>query len=406
MSKNRFIIVSHGAAATGFSRIAHGIIKALSPYYQPHHLAVNQSSDIIDGPWPIYGKTDYRDAYCLDRLDSLIESIKPEFVLFLHDFWFVSMYMGRHSGRNFDPKMLAYLPVDGQLNRPELFEVINDLDHVIAYNNFGHKEIDKIRALSKHPPGLSIVPHGIDLEDFYPLSSDAIETRRSAKIKYFGKEEADSFIVLNASKNQNRKRIDLTLEGFAQFAKDKPKNVKLYLHTGALFEGPDLNQIIDRLEIRDRILHTPDWEKDHPVLEEGQLNLLYNACDIGINSSEGEGWGLISFEHAATGAPQLVPDHSACKELWKDSILRLPITGSYELGGFGMLRKHTSIQHIATQLDRLYKDEHFRKEQAQVCYTIATNNNYRWENVAKVWQQLLVEIMTSKKAALSDSLNS
>lgn len=42
---------------------------------------------------------------------------------------------------------------------------------------------------------------------------------------------ADSFLVLNANRNQKRKRIDITLKAFAALARDKPENVKLLLHT-------------------------------------------------------------------------------------------------------------------------------------------------------------------------------
>jgi D-inositol-3-phosphate glycosyltransferase len=39
--------------------------------------------------------------------------------------------------------------------------------------------------------------------------------------------------VLNANRNQPRKRIDITLRGFALFAVDKPETVQLYLHMGS-----------------------------------------------------------------------------------------------------------------------------------------------------------------------------
>ena len=47
------------------------------------------------------------------------------------------------------------------------------------------------------------------------------------------------------------------------------------------------------------------------IVDDRELNLLYNACDVGITTSMGEGWGLVSFEHGAAGAAQIVPDHSA-----------------------------------------------------------------------------------------------
>jgi hypothetical protein len=43
------------------------------------------------------------------------------------------------------------------------------------------------------------------------------------------------------------------------------------------------------------------------VGDEG-INQLYNVADIGINTSDGEGFGLCQLEHMLTGAPQVVTD--------------------------------------------------------------------------------------------------
>ena len=44
----------------------------------------------------------------------------------------------------------------------------------------------------------------------------------------------NAFIVLNASRFDQRKRIDLTVEGFARFAAGKPANVRPRLHHAIL----------------------------------------------------------------------------------------------------------------------------------------------------------------------------
>ena len=44
---------------------------------------------------------------------------------------------------------------------------------------------------------------------------------------------------------------------------------------------------------------------------------------MGINTSSNEGWGLVSFEHAATRTAQVVPKHASLDELW---------TGTAEMG--------------------------------------------------------------------------
>jgi hypothetical protein len=43
----------------------------------------------------------------------------------------------------------------------------------------------------------------------------------------------------------------------------------------------------------------------------------------------GEGWGLVSSEHGAAGAAQIVPDHTACAELWRGRGELIPLDRSY-----------------------------------------------------------------------------
>jgi D-inositol-3-phosphate glycosyltransferase len=54
-----------------------------------------------------------------------------------------------------------------------------------------------------------------------------------------------------------------------------------------------------------------------PNVSVEMLNTIYNACDVGVNTCKGEGWGLVNFEHAACGVPQVVPDHTSCKEIFE-----------------------------------------------------------------------------------------
>ena len=61
-------------------------------------------------------------------------------------------------------------------------------------------------------------------------------------------------------------------------------------------------------------------------------------------------WGLIAFEHGATVAPQLVPNHGACAELWEGSALML------DNGGDG---EGTTVtpEAVARALEHLYEDK-------------------------------------------------
>ena len=64
------------------------------------------------------------------------------------------------------------------------------------------------------------------------------------------------------------------------------------------------------------------------VVDDRALNLLYNACDVGIDTSMGEGGGG-QLRHGAAGPAQIVPAHSACAEVWNGRAEMIPPARRY-----------------------------------------------------------------------------
>ena len=158
-----------------------------------------------------------------------------------------------------------------------------------------------------------MIAHGVDTEKFYPLCADkegvpGPEGRQKAITALYGNdpEFRDAFIVLNANRNQPRKRIDITIKGFALFAENKPANVKLHLHMGVEDMGWNVIRMAKRCGIFERLILTAN-DNNIPSVPVRQLNEIYNAAAVGINTSVGEGWGLVNFEHAATVLPRWSP---------------------------------------------------------------------------------------------------
>ena len=168
-------------------------------------------------------------------------------------------------------------------------------------------------------PKLGVIPLGVDTDTFRPVGSRSEgEGRREARRALFPKvpELLDSFVVLNANRPWARKRIDLTVEGFAMFSRGKPAGVKLYLHHTLTsdFERRSTQKLLKRFQVEDRVI-LGGTAHEEPAVSGEQLNLLYNACDVGLNTAMAEGWGLVSFEHAATGAAQIVPGYGTCAKV-------------------------------------------------------------------------------------------
>ena len=116
--------------------------------------------------------------------------------------------------------------------------------------------------------------------------------------------------MLNANRYNERKDLLSTIKGFALAKSEFNRETKLVMHTPNIhpIHQKILEDAIDDLNIGDDVMINP---LGNTYISDDQLNDLYNLCDIGVNTSLGEGWGLISFEHALCGKAQIVPDHTS-----------------------------------------------------------------------------------------------
>jgi glycosyltransferase involved in cell wall biosynthesis len=130
---------------------------------------------------------------------------------------------------------------------------------------------------------------------------------------------SEAIVFLNANRNSQRKRQDLTIMGFVELLKrhqDKPLwllmvttvdpqkgahyDIQRIFHDQLTRAGLDPNVYGKRMAI-------VDTAPPNTLNDEG-INQIYNMSDIGINTSDGEGFGLCQLEHLYTGAPQIVTD--------------------------------------------------------------------------------------------------
>jgi glycosyltransferase involved in cell wall biosynthesis len=237
-------------------------------------------------------------------------------------------------------------------------------------------------------PILAVIPHGIDAAKFHPTADRQASRNRIAAPRDLPRE---SFIVLNANRNQPRKRIDITLEGFARFAADKPANVFLYLHMGETSDGCGLRDAARRLGIADRVILASTEPCAHPALDDADLNHLYNACDVGLNTASSEGWGMVSFEHAATGAAQIVPGGWVCGETWGENAELLDAAAEQNSNSRYTRETALSALSVADALERLYGDPEHRAVMAGRAMALSHRPEFQWKGVAARWDALLRE---------------
>lgn len=238
--------------------------------------------------------------------------------------------------------MLVLTSVIGQLHEipDRKFKIIAYIDQVYLcqkkeYINFVNQKADLAMLFTPYwedcikKQGITIptcyLHHGFNPDMHYPIP-------KTLARKFYGLKNED-FIVLNLNRNQPRKRWDICLQAFAVIAERKVP-IKLLVAT-AVQGAWNLLEVYER-ELMKRGLTLQDGMKhiillDNPQqLSDEDVNFLYNVADIGLNTCDGEGFGLCNFQQAAIGIPQVVPNIGGFRDFFdEDNALLVEPTMTY-----------------------------------------------------------------------------
>ena len=402
MTSPRILIIGEAVAPTGFARVIRSVFSRLTDRYELYQLATRYDGGPHDWPWTLHAASKGASVYGYDQVVPLVESLRPDLVFLLYDISFQPVYWAHLRRAIWQPPVVMYTPVEAGPIAPEIIEPLEGVARYVMYNEFGRGVIaDSLAAIRTRRPDfgfspLDVIAHGVDQDHFFPLSASAAGSanevaRRLAARQQLGidtPETRGAFIVLNANRNMPRKRIDLTLQGFAQFARDKPANVKLYLHMATEDSGWNVLLLAKRYGIFDRLIMTRA-DNQRPAFDDATMNALYNACDVGLTTSTGEGWGMVAFEHGATRAAQVMPRHTSLAELWDGAVEFIEPVSSMTWPGNLTEGQVVSAEGVAAALQRLYEDSAHRDRLAHRAYANAHRPEFAWDVVAAQWRRLL-----------------
>lgn len=365
---------------TGFARVTHSILEHLCKDNEVVVYGINFTGDPHSYPFKIYpaAALNPQDRFGIGRIQQVVEKERPDFVICLNDLWIVNQVWERlHLLKAaIDFKFIAYFPIDSEWYPLPMLRFICDWDFPIV---FTPEQAQRLLAHGLQPKRLGVIPHGIDQGKFFPI--DQNEARKKLGLPL------DKFIVFNGNRNQPRKLIDQTIKAFAEFAVGKD-DVLLYLNMGEKDLGWAVKELFETemkrrgLDPTAKLCLTPNMNYLSAPPDE-QINLIYNAVDVGINTANGEGWGLVPFEHAMCKKPQIVPAHTSCKDIWKDKALLIDVAAWITDKDLGVERGIVNYLHAAELLNDLYEDEVYREKVAQDCFEVTQNPSCRWDRIAE-----------------------
>jgi D-inositol-3-phosphate glycosyltransferase len=397
---------------SGFTRVLSAVLGRLAASFDVHYIGLGyKGPTFVEGGLTLHpSNLQGGDVFGAYQCAKMVQALDARLVLLLNDHWMLRAYPRTLGPLRDRVRTIAYVPIDGPLHDDALLGPLATLDDAVAYTTFGQRELTNgLARLAQRDPALtvprvSVIPHGVDTATFRPLGG-SVEAqlrpagRLAARRRLWPDEPDwhDAFIVLNANRPMPRKRIDLTIEGFARFAQGKPPTVKLWLHHAIMNaeERAGLVAQATRAGIQDRLRLSALGAS--PLSDEA-LCLAYNAADVGLNTAMGEGWGLVSFEHAATGAAQVVPRSSACTELW-DGAAEMVETTDAGVPPFTLLgMREPSVAGVAQALERLYADRQHLRAMSLAAYRNAVQPAYSWDAIAEQWCALLDDVLARRAA--------
>ncbi len=207
-------------------------------------------------------------------------------------------------------RSMLYFPVDAPLE-PEWTDIIAAVDLPVAYTYFGRREAEAKGRLRGHRFECDVMPHGVDTDVFKPMP-DRLALRKTLwQQEWVGPED---FLLINVNANQRRKDVARSLEIVAGL-RQRGVPAKLLMHMAECSrEGTSLEAIGDQLgltALHEWAHHGSYFKRGNPLLTEGDLVKYYNAADLYLSTSLGEGWGLGITEALACGCPAAVPYHTS-----------------------------------------------------------------------------------------------
>lgn len=332
----RFVLVStHIDQTTGYSKVSHNLLKqlaTLAPTVKTFHFGfqrhpsrggMRKYPDGVISYDAAANEDPKEEGFGFNKIHEYLETVNPDVVMIYNDPITIHRFIDsmKHEKGKSPYQLWLYIDQVYQgIGQPVMDKLYKHADRLYAFSGLWKTTL---LGYGSHPD-IRVLEHAVDSTVFTNMTpGQRREIRKGMNL-------SDSTIVfINANRNSQRKRLDLTIAGFVRVLKSNADVAlilasNLHPQSGAYYDaqrifheevklaGLDLQSVASRLVLIDT--------SPPQLLDDGAINQLYNVSDIGVNTSDGEGFGLCQLEHMYTGAPQLVTDVGTYKTFLPEDV--------------------------------------------------------------------------------------
>lgn len=401
---------------TGYGRVAREVLTRLQAESDHEILHVTTSGVHASSPFDLDGITVYgtkggpgqvgiQDMQIVDQMAD------PDIWLWHFDAWEVGADL---SNLGFEP--VLYPPIDHEPLSQQWMPAVQAAREIVPFCQFGKRVLTD--ALAQAPDDLIREPiyHGVDPESFKPANVSPQQEGMAV--------DDDQFVVGIFKANQGtRWKPVRQLRAFKQFidANGLHSEAMLYLHTNrASRKSFDLQRIISRLGLEGNVKLANPTRYRYGHSDE-QLNRLYNACDVVLNATAGEGFGLPILEAMATETPVIVNGYSSMPELVlgedgdihyehvEEPFVRgdrgyvIPVWDMEPTLGKHSWRRTNRMEHIALALQHAYNNPNELAEMGAAGREFAVQ--YDWDTIAGQWDDYFTDLENRTASSSTSSID-
>ena len=249
------------------------------------------------GDIPIYPNPN-KD-YGVKNVPSYYDHWQADVLISLVDVWVIP---------GMEPRLrwVPWTPIDHKPPPPLVEHVLKTsigLVKPIAMSKFGQDEMAKLGIDSYY------IPHTVNTNIFAPRD----EWRESARSKYNWQ---DKFVIGTVGVNsEERKNYGAAMKGVQLFASKHKGEVVYYMHTDPFrAEGLNLERLRAALGLQDMTFF-PSRVEAVIGIDQVTLSRMYNALDVFLLPTKGEGFGLPTMEAQSCACPVIISDNTTGPEL-------------------------------------------------------------------------------------------
>ncbi|HEX5016513.1 MAG TPA: glycosyltransferase family 4 protein [Actinomycetes bacterium] len=400
----RVLWIGDAGSHTGFGRVTRELTTGLLD--RGHDITVlglNFTGDYdpdIDQRLKVY-RADlygYNDMFGVRRVQEMVDHVEPDVSVVMHDPAAVWQYLWENpydpGQRLFSRPVLAYCPVDGYDYPTDWTEMLPQATNFVTMSQHG---------ASIFKPS-AVVPHGVRSEFFYPVAEGELLTDDGQVLG--SKEECKEhlgidpsrFLVLRVDANSGRKDFAATIRAVAPLL-ERQRDMTMWLHTNTDPRSPGvkIRSMLNRYDLAPTQVMLSDFGNGTKGWPENRLRILYNAADVFVSTSRGEGFGLTIAEAMACGVPVIAQNVSAIPEtvgpggVLIDSDRRITVPAGQDLC-------LADIDAFTEALERLYTNEVWRTELGQAGRKHVTES-FRWDTAVDSFHDFIERIAARWRAS-------